>query len=153
MNVKKLNARAKAAKLQVENLSLPSAPTDGIESDSFSLAFYCGDLAVIEIECCFNEQIDPYVRRFIDQADSYTEYVPRSEGIRIIGYSLQKHSPLETISALETPACLRSTLSIYRCCHRWINISGIAILDQPFSYIDDTIDELLARTGNYLYMA
>jgi hypothetical protein len=152
MNTKKLRTRSRSAELKLETLKLPKPLTDGIDKDCFSLAVDCIDLAVIEVAGCVYEKLDLSIERLIERADSYTEYFPRSEGIRIIGYSYG-HLPLEMNYVLETSDCANTTLSIYRCCDRWVDISGIPIYDRPFANIDSTINDLLAKTRSYLRLS
>jgi hypothetical protein len=44
------------------------------------------------------------------------------------------------------------TISIYRNCDRWVDISGIPIVDKPFGNIEKLIDELMADMEKYLYL-
>jgi len=109
--------------------------------------------AVIETTGCVNEEtmkVEPAVQRLIERADTYTEYVPRSEGIRIIGRSFGP--PIDFDCDGDSSDSAHVTISIYRNCDRWVDISGIPIVDKPFRNIDGLIDELLSEMKECIYL-
>jgi hypothetical protein len=63
-----------------------------LTGDDLSLAIdmQMDNFGVIEVTGCVDEKtmkVVPAVQRLIERADTYIEYVPRSDGIRIIGIS------------------------------------------------------------------
>jgi hypothetical protein len=126
---------------------LPKTLRDEIDDDELSLAIDMGmsTYAVIEITGCVDEEtmkVTPAVQRLMDRVPTYTEYVPRSEGIRIIGRSFGQ--PIELDCLGSGPDLGELTISIYHLCDRWVDISGIPIVDRPFRNIEKLIDELVA---------
>ena|SRR5215510_9724412 len=127
---------------------LPKVLKDEIGDDELSLAIDMGFgiLAVIEITGCVEEEtmkVEPAIQRLIERAGTYTEYVPRSEGVRIIGRSFGQ--PIDLDCDGSSPDLTDFTISIYHDCDRWVDISGMPILDKPFRNIEKLIDELLAE--------
>jgi hypothetical protein len=132
---------------------LPKVLRDAIDDDVLSLAIDMNDMhAVIEIAGCVDPKtmkVDPAVQRLIERAGSYTEYVPRSDGIRIIGRSFGEAIDLDCDGDSSDSDF---TISIYRNCDRWVDISGIPIVEKRFSNIDKLIDELMEETQLHLYL-
>jgi hypothetical protein len=86
----------------------------------------------------------------IEQFNSYTEYVPGTNGIRIIGLSFEESCRLEIKCVIKSDDSNDlHTLSIYRCCDRWTDISGIQIFDRPLEEIDSPLNELIAKPGRF----
>jgi len=132
---------------------LPNVLKGRIEDDSLSLAIDMGfdHFAVIEVTECVDEKtmkVEPAVQRMIERAGSYTEYVPRSNGIRIIGLSFGP--PVELDCRGESDDSSHFLISIYRNCDRWVDISGRPIVDKPLRNIDKLIDELMADMRKYV---
>ena len=127
---------------------------DAIDDDVLSLAIDMNDMhAVIEITGCVHPKtmnVAPAVQRLIERAGSYTEYVPRSEGIRIIGRSFGQTIDLDCDG--DSSDLADFTVSIYRRCDRWVAISGIPIVDRPFRNIDGIIDELMEEMQLHLHL-
>jgi hypothetical protein len=134
---------------------LPKVLRDELDDENLSLAIDMGfDIyAVIEITGCVDPKtmkVVPAVQRLIAQADSYTEFVPRSEGIRIIGRSFGQAVDLDCDG--ESSDLADFTISIYHSSDRWVDISGIPILDKPFRNIEKLIEELLAEMRECIYL-
>ena len=137
-----------------ESTKLPKVLKDEIGEDELSLAIDLGfgNLAVIEITGCVHEEtmkVEPTVQRLIERADTYTEYVPWSDGIRIIGRSFGQAVNLDCRG--ETSDSTVFTISINHDCDRWVDFSGIPILDKRFRNIERLIDELLAEKQECIY--
>ena len=134
---------------------LPKVLRDEIGDDDFSLAIDMGfdTFAVIEITECVDEdtmKVHPAVQGLIERADTYAEYVHRCGGVRIIGRSLGP--PIDFDFDGDSADLADFTISIYRNCDRWVDISGIPIVDKPFGNIEKLIDELMADIEKYLYL-
>jgi len=134
---------------------LPKVLRDEIGDDDFSLAIDIGmdTFAVIEVTGCVDGEtmkVVPTVQRLIDRAGTYTEYVPRSDGIRIIGRSFGECIDLDCDG--DSPDLPDFTISIYHACDRWVDISGIPILDKPFRNIEKLIDELMEEMQLHLHL-
>jgi hypothetical protein len=128
---------------------------DELDDEDLSLAIDMGfDIyAVIEITGCVDPKtmkVEPAVQRLIDRAGTYTEYVPRSEGVRMIGRSFG--DPIDLDCDAMTAGLADFTISIYHLCDRWVDISGIPIVDKPFRDIGSLIDELLAKMKERIYL-
>jgi hypothetical protein len=134
---------------------LPKVLRDEFDDCDLSLAIDMDDLhAVIEVTGCVDPRtmkVEPAVQRLVAQADSYTEFVPRSEGIRIIGLSYGG-KPIDLDCHGDSSDSADLTISIYRNCDRWVDISGIPIVDKPLRNIGKLIDELVAGMKNYIYL-
>jgi len=123
---------------------LPKVLKDNVDDDSLSFAIHInGKYAVIEVPGCVDEKTlkvdDPDVQHLIERADTYTEYVPRSGGIRIIGRSFGGRAV-----DLGTSSDSDQTMAMYRRCDRWVDISGIPILnDDRLRNLDKIMHELM----------
>ena len=145
-------AQKRAAEL-FKNAKIPKNLAGSFEMDDFSLAVDCGyGLGVIEATECFDDKTQKVtnegIQRLIDRADTYTEYVPRRSGIRIIGQVHPGHVT-EIDCATDNPDVL---LSVYRNCDRWVDISGIPIVDKPLRHICNLINEIEGDMGSYIYL-
>jgi hypothetical protein len=143
---------ARKPNVKLDNLKYSKHLTDWFTENNLSLIINVHHFVVIEVSECVYDEIDPPIRMLIEQFNSYTEYVPRTDGIRIIGYSEQnpESCPLEIKCVIESGRFNDShTLSIYRCCDRWTEISGIPIFDRPVEEIDGPINELIAKPGRF----
>ena len=135
---------------------LPKAFKDNIDNDDLSLAIdmALSNFAVIEVTGCVDEQtmkVEPAVQRLIERAGTYVEFVPRSDGIRIIGLTYcGKSTDLHCRGQSFDSA--NFTISIHRNCDRWVDISGIPLLDKPFRKIDELIDELIAEIAECIFL-
>jgi hypothetical protein len=134
---------------------LPKVLRDEIDDDDFSLAIDMGmdTFAVIEVTGCVDEEtmkVAPAVQRLIERADTYTEYVPRSEGIRIIGRSFGQAIDLDC--DCESSDLADFTISIYHDCDRWVEISGIPMIHKPFRNIEKLIEELVAEMKKCIHL-
>ena len=87
------------------------------------------------------------MQQLIDRADTYTEYVPRCDGIRIIG-EVSVGGPVTEIECATENVGVH--VSVYRNCDRWVDLSGIPIVDKPLRHIDDLISELAGGTRPYI---
>jgi hypothetical protein len=137
---------------------LPSQLTD-LDDDTFSLAVDCDDdLGVIEITNCYNwekkECNQPEVKRLVEQFDTYAEYVPRCEGVRIIGHAFYHGGPAEKDGHLLSNdfEMTESHISVYRNSDRWVDISGMVIEDKTMRVIDPQINKLLSKTLKMFYL-
>jgi hypothetical protein len=134
---------------------LPKVLRDEFDEHDLSLAIDMDDLhAVIEVAGCVDPKtmkVQPSVQRLIAQADSYTEFVPRSDGIRIIGLS-HGGEPIDLDCLGRSSDSAALVISIYRNCDRWVDISGIPIVDKPLRNIRKLIEELVAEMENYIYL-
>jgi|SRR5882672_170758 len=154
--VKMVNKSPKALREVKMPNKLPKVLRDELDDEDLSLAIDMGfDIyAVIEITGCVDPKtmkVVPAVQRLIARADSYTEFVPRSDGIRIIGLSYGgKTIDLDCHGDSSDSADV--TISIYRNCDRWVDISGIPIHDNPLRNITKLIDELVSEMENYVYL-
>jgi hypothetical protein len=132
---------------------LPHVLKDLIEEDSLSLAVDVDDnLGIIEVADCVDlrtRELQHAVQRLIERAGTYTEYIPRCGGIRMIGMSYGQ--PID-LNCHGSSGLSDFTISIHRNCDRWVDISGIPIVDNVFGCIDKLIDELVADMENYLYL-
>jgi hypothetical protein len=134
---------------------LPKILRGEIDDDDLSLAIDMGfeSYAVIEITGCVDEEtmkVKPAVQRLIERARTYAEYVPRSDGVRIIGRSCGQ--PLELDCVGRGPGFVDCTISMYYHCDRWVDISGIPIVELPFRNIEKLIDELLTKMKGCIYL-
>jgi hypothetical protein len=134
---------------------LPEALKGPIAEDSFSLALDATDhVGVIEITCCYDaekKQVTvPEVERLIARADTYVEYVPRCDGVRIIGVAYGKSVELDLMCIVEDAA--DCSMSIYRNCDRWVDVSGIPIVDKELGNVDRLIDGLVSDTKSALVL-
>jgi hypothetical protein len=151
MNEQMLRKRlARKPNVRLENLKYSKHLKECFTENNLSLAINMYHLVVIEVSQCVHEEIDLPIRMLIEQFNSYTEYVPRTNGIRIIGYSFKETCPLEIECVIRSSHSNDlHTLSIYRCCDRWTVVSGIPIFDRPVEEIDGPINELIAKPGRF----
>jgi hypothetical protein len=148
-----------AFRTAIKELPLPLRNLDD-DCGTFSLAIDCDDeLGVIEITSCYDwekkEFYRPEARRLVEQFDTYAEYIPRCEGVRIIGHSYYHHGgPTEEGGHLLSNdfGMTDSVISVYRNSDRWVDISGMAIEDKTLRNIDQQIDKLLSRTVSMFYL-
>jgi hypothetical protein len=77
-------------------------------------------------------------------------FVPRSEGVRIIGRSFGR--PIDLDCDAMTAGLADFTISIYHLCDRWVDISGMPIVDKPFRNIENLIDKLLTEIKECIYL-
>lgn len=133
--------------VKLEHLKYPRHLMEWFTENNLSLAINHHCLAVIEVpECVHKKKIDRPIDTLIDQFDSYTEYVPRMNGIRIMGISFENSCHLENRCVIDSsPSKESHRLSIFRCCDRWTDISGIQLLDRPLRELDLWINELIAN--------
>jgi|SRR5215510_4138681 len=96
-------------------------------------------------------KVEAAVQRLIDRAGSYTEFVPRSDGIRIMGLSYGGPS-IDIHCRGQSSESVNLTISIHRNCDRWVDISGIPLFDEPFRNIEKLVGELMADMEEYLYL-
>ena len=122
---------------------LPKSLKDSIEHDSISLALDNYELAVIEVTQCYDakkKEILPLaVRHLIERADTYVECAPTFDGVRVIGWANGITVEVDCDGPDDT------SISIYRNCLRWVEISGIVIVDKPLRVIDDIVDHLVDK--------
>jgi hypothetical protein len=120
---------------------LPKALKGSIDPDAISLALDNYEFAIIEISQCYDQKkkeiAPPAVRRLVERADTYVEYAPLLDGVRIIGWATGKTADLTVYGPDDTG------IWIYRNSDRWVDISGIVIVDKPLRFIDDVVDDLL----------
>jgi hypothetical protein len=133
---------------------LPKSLMSFAKNEWLSLAVDCGwGVGVIEITECFDDETqtvkDKGVQKLIDRADTYTEYVQRCGGIRIIGV-VQGGGPVTEIECATENDDVH--VSVYRNCDRWVDLSGIPIVDKPLRHIDDLISEHAGGTRPYIYL-
>jgi hypothetical protein len=125
-----------------------------IDEDCLSFAINVKyGVAVIEVVNCVNTKtgkVEHAIQSLIDRAGTYTEYVPRTAGIRIIG--MADGQPIDLDCGLERSDSSSSTISIRRNCDRWVEVSGIPIVDDVFSEIDELIEQLVASIGKRIYL-
>jgi hypothetical protein len=140
---------------QIKNAEeLPKALRDNIDEDSLSLAIDMAEanIAIIEITGCVDTKtmkVDAAVQRLIDRAGSYTEFVPGSDGIRIMGLSHYGDS-IDLHCHGEGSELVNLAISIHYKCNRLVGISGMPLVDEPFRNVENLIEELKANM--YLYL-
>jgi hypothetical protein len=136
-----MSNKQKSSFLEKAINQLPKTLKDSIEHDQISLALVDDELAIIEVTGCYDEEKNeiscPAVRRLIERADTYVEYSPLCGSVRLIGRARGRTVELDCRGPDD------SLISIYRNSVRWVEISGIVIVDRPLRFIDDIVDHLV----------